>query len=57
MTTGRGKFRSGGMARLLVSPGPGRAKLRYTRTQRAPMIRPRTAAAPTTATEAQASRS
>ena len=56
-TTGSGKFRSAGTVTLLVSDGPGAAKARYTRIQRAAMIRPRTATAPRTAAAAQANRS
>ena len=56
MTTGSGKFRSGGTIALLVSDGPGAATARYTPSQRAAMTRPRTATAPSTHSVAQASR-
>src|SRR5206468_2781430 len=55
-TTGSGKFRSGGTMALLVSDGPGLLTARYTRIQRAAMIRPRTATAPRAPTVAHASR-
>src|SRR4029077_1948451 len=55
MTTGSGKFRSGGTMVFLVSDGPGLLTARYTRSQRAAMSSPRTATAPRVQTVAHAS--